>query len=494
MGNLLSRSSSRQVTTDIVQSWIVGLLYSNSFGIVATLIAASLAAYAVTTDAGRLIIAAICILGITAWRPLTVSLVTLIICQEINPKLGQIGLTVLGNEVYYTEVANLPLVFYFLVFAALSAFIRHNSVKARDAGSRKGPLLAISGFLAVIIVISLLDGLNLTSSLGQIGRPLLIFLAAWVISAYSRPESQSRFFVWAVYLAVVALAAAGIPAALSGGGLSLGGQLVYYDTATAAIAAAVLLGVLRVPKQSFVSLIFAAASAAVLVVSFRRSVLLALMVTVLMVGLLSPAFRRVMVRAVLWIFGLLIVGLMTVGSLLATFWDRMVASFQTIGGDGYDESTTGHIDDIAIGLEYALESPWGYGAGARPLPGLFTQGQTLYVHNEILLTWLRFGLIGLVILLLVITIFMLDSARVIFNRSWTYRRMEYAAAYFIPVYLIAAMTAPFMMTTSRWPALLGLVFGVLARAATRVDASLAVGEPMAPWPGTHRSSLRSAGQ
>ncbi|MCI0139983.1 hypothetical protein KNN17_00145 [Arthrobacter bambusae] len=431
-----------------------------------TIIIAAIGAFGATTSTGLMVIAAVVGCAALFWRPLLFSTLALVVCQEINPKFGQGGLTVLGYQFYFVEFGSLPIVFYFFVAAAVVAAIKYDWSDKLSAASDKRPLLVILIFLALSISIGLFAGLNIPSVFGQVARPLMLFLLAWLVGAYSPQEAGGKSLAVVVGLSMVGLAMVGLPVAATGGGLSLGGRLVYYDTATAAVAAAVLLAILRQRARSAVTVAAAICSAVVLLVSFRRSVLVALVLILLLTGLVNRAFRRVILRVIAVGTALVLLGLLTVQNLIVSFWDRIVSSYETLGGAASDESTQGHVDDIRIGLDYAFANPGGYGPASPQLPGFLTQGSSIYVHDEVLLNWLRFGLTGLVLSAVIIYIFTRTSFAVVLRPRLEFSTIFYCAAYFIPIYLIASFTAPFMMTTSRWPALLGIAFGILSRAST----------------------------
>lgn len=436
--------------------------FRNVLLVIAALAVAALAAYAATSGEGLAAIGILIVGMILAWRPLTAALLAFLIFQEISPRSGQSGLTIFGHQFYFVEFGQLPLAFFFIGIAAISVSVRHQFTDRLEGKSAKSPLIVVIVFLSASIVIGLLSGLGVASVFGQVARPLIVFVLAWQVGAFSRRELSGNSLPRSLSLGVLGLAAVGLPVALMGGGLSLGGQLVYYDTATAAIAGAVLLAIFRESRQSVASLTVALCAAIVLVVSFRRSVLVALVITVFATALMSRSFRKIMLKTVAACSGLILLGYTVIPGLLMSFWERIALSYETLDGTASDESTQGHVDDIRIGLDHALANPSGYGPASPQLPGLLTQGNTIYVHNEMLLNWLRFGLLGLLLSLLLILIFARSASEVLFKSDRQFSVVFHAAAYFVPIYLIASFTAPFMMTTVRWPALLGIALGILS--------------------------------
>lgn len=422
---------------------------------------AAVSGFVAASDLGKGFILLGALVVLVVWQPLVAVVIAVLVTQEISTSSGMTGPTILGNSVYFTELFNLPAFFYLLVIAAVSTMFKSlGSPKTWRVFQRD--LRGVWFFCIYVLIVALLNGLSLTSAVGQGVRPLLVLVLAWFVAAYSRLD-VSRALVLGGGGSIVLLACIGLPAALAGGGLSLGGQLVYYDTATAAAAGAVLLTVLRLPQWSPLSLIVGAAAAVVLLVSFRRSVLVALLLIILVTALISPALRKVLLRALLAGSVIVGTGLAVFPSLVTTFWERLLISYETLEGSAADSSTEGHVNDIAVGLGYALDKPWGYGPVSRQLPGLVTKEGTLYVHNEILLSWLKFGVGGLLLVIVLLVLFSESAWRVLRSKSLAFSAGRLSGAYFILIYTVACFTAPFMMTTTRWPVLLGISLGVLSR-------------------------------
>jgi O-antigen ligase len=129
------------------------------------------------------------------------------------------------------------------------------------------------------------------------------------------------------------------------------------------------------------------------------------------------------------------------------------------------DSSRGHVSDIKLGWKYATEHFWtGIGPRAPQLPGLAAnRAQRIYVHNEWLLDWLRFGLLAPLLVTALFGIIAGRSLRTLrhANSSTT----ERAAAVFglmVPVCLLAS---PFLSTSNRWPLLIGIAAGILCAPA-----------------------------
>ena len=87
------------------------------------------------------------------------------------------------------------------------------------------------------------------------------------------------------------------------------------------------------------------------------------------------------------------------------------------------------------------------------------QSGQLYVHNEYLLDWLRFGYPGLIAIVIPVAAGVVLAVRRL--RTQRLNAVQSAAAYLLLIAPVAAMSAAFF-DTSRWPAILGLAVGILS--------------------------------
>lgn len=410
---------------------------------------------------GNLVLMAVAGVGLLVWLPAPALILTLLLAQEVKSGFGFSGMTVFGAQLYFGLVGKVPMLVVVVGTAALAATIQ--LVLKRD-GTR---ILPPTVLLAITLAIGtgaagIAAGMDPTSALGQVARPFLLFLLAWTVGrSCGSNASTVRAAGFAAAAGIVLLAALGLPAALAGGSI-LSGQLVYYDTATAAIAGAILLAILRSEIISNGRIALAACSAIVLLVSFRRSVFLSLIIILTGLFIANKRSRKMVWRVLLWGGAFILAGGVLFPNLVSTFLDRLLASYATLEGTENDVSTAGHVDDITVGLRYAIENPWGYGPTSPQLTGLFVKTGSLYVHNELLLDWLRFGLVGLAVILAFFASTLVDTFKALRSGRQSPPLVVAAAAFFVPVFLIASVTAPFLTTTGRWPALLGLTTGILA--------------------------------
>lgn len=415
----------------------------------------------VISTTGQIAFAALVGFAFLAWQPTVVLILVLVMAQEVKPGASFSGMTTLGSDIYFALVAKFPLTVILLGLAAFVSLARKGQEQKEQRAF--SPTIVVAALLVFGTAVSgLVFQMDVASALGQVARPFLIFALGWIVGAsYGANPPVMRSASLAGAAAMIALAVTGLPAALVSGTAS-GEHLVYYDTATAAIAAACFLAVLRVKQLSRGHLAVAISTAVVLLVSFRRSVIISLVLTLVVALLVNKQYRGMAKRVAVWAVALVLVGMSTVPSLLSTFANRLAMSYATIQGAGEDVSTEGHLDDITVGLQHALAQPLGYGPQTPQLTGLFVQGGTIYVHNELLLDWLRFGLIGLLVVLALLISMLVDSFKVLRRDPGTVPVAVSAASFLMPIFVVASISAPFLTTTNRWPALLGLGAGILA--------------------------------
>ncbi|RIV36821.1 hypothetical protein D2L64_18635 [Micromonospora radicis] len=124
-------------------------------------------------------------------------------------------------------------------------------------------------------------------------------------------------------------------------------------------------------------------------------------------------------------------------------------------------STSGHLDDLRIGWEQVRANPWtGIGPLAPQLPGVAAdQAERIYVHNQLLQDWLRYGpLAPLLVVLFFVVAGLVALARLRDPDSDLVSRVSAAFCLIAPPCL---MTAPFLSETSRWPLVTGIMAGIL---------------------------------
>jgi O-antigen ligase len=140
------------------------------------------------------------------------------------------------------------------------------------------------------------------------------------------------------------------------------------------------------------------------------------------------------------------------------------------------ESSQGHLQDIRIAWSYVRKNFWtGIGPQHPQLPGLASDKTTvLYVHNEWLQDWLRFGPGAVLLVTAFLLIVAYLGARTLAGRKAP--PLQRAAAVFGLLTPICLLAFPYVSESAQWPLLLGVAAGILAAAPreaagdARVDA------------------------
>lgn len=127
------------------------------------------------------------------------------------------------------------------------------------------------------------------------------------------------------------------------------------------------------------------------------------------------------------------------------------------------ESTSGHLSDLRLGWAAVRADPWtGVGPLAPQLSGMAAQNaERVYVHNELLQTWLRYGPFAPLLVVLFLAAAALLAMRTI--RDPDSDGIVRSAAAFCLITPLCVMTAPFLSETSRWPLVVGIAAGIVAR-------------------------------
>lgn len=411
------------------------------------------------------VVAALAVLGLIAWWPIAVIVVLLLVAQEIDPDSGYDGLATLGHQLYF--MGRFPAMLPLAVVAAAVAFVRGRSLtKLRLTAAGKIALGIAAALVIVTGIVALIHGASLLSAFNQHSRPfaLLLFgvLLGLMLHVLPREVRMVQAGTAAAFYALLALAVVAVAVGWSADP-RISSYFLFYASALPAVASALLLALLLGDWGDARLVMATVAFAAVIITltSFRRNVWLAA-AAVLLIAVLVHRARRAILRRI---------GFMTVGlSLVLLVWpglraavsERVLGAIAVLGGQASDSSTQGHIADLVIGWSHVKRNFWtGIGPDAPQLPGFAASGSArIYVHNEWLLDWLRFGLIGPVLVTLLVALMVVMAVSVLRNDDGNL--VVRTAALFALIAPLCMMTAPFLSTTSGWPLLVGLSVGVLA--------------------------------
>jgi O-antigen ligase len=320
--------------------------------------------------------------------------------------------------------------------------------------------------------------------------PFATVLAAYLATdLWMRKRTTNRL---PMVLCIVVTLKAGIAAflVLQGRAATIDGQkfVVYYDAASPMLAAGILLVVSfgRLNWSRPLRALLFISTATIVVLSFRRSVWTAVLVGSIAIPLLqhnNGVLRRTIPSVIL----ALVVLLALPGSLRATLVGRVVSAAAVARGEGNEGPAVLHRGEIASGWKIATHHPIsGVGVNSPQLLPFRTATPTLYVHDEYLQTWLRFGIVGIALLLAMLVRAAVLSAGVL--RRGANSEGLVAAALCLTMSIPIA-TAPFLTSTSRWPAMFGIAFAVVARTSVQghrtalrhfAGANQMVGRPCLP--------------
>jgi O-antigen ligase len=449
---------------------------SQTAAIIAGALLAAGAGLAISTGHNSLLLeAAVAAAGTAAlvrWPALTI-LALLILCQEDEPTAGGFGaggsgLLFIGHQLYYKNFSRVSLLTLVAIVACARVAVINPPRRLRSISLF---LVALMGFWYIATV--WIGGSALTSAINQDARFALLFVLAFVIGAWAGeqedwPQRCISLMLWGFSL----LALIGGYLAASGQGQAQTGlNIIFYDSATGAVAGAVVLAVVLAPRAARTARIWWLGGAALLVVvlSSRRNVWAA-MIVALLVGLVVARNRaRLVMRGLVGLAAIVTGVAIFAPSVLTEVGHQLSAIWQASQGSAADTSTQGHLSDISTGIKAVLAHPLsGVGANGQ-LAGLVVEepGQ-LYIHNQILESWLRFGIVGGMLVIAVLAS-LVARALPVLRRHSDDISISWAALLLIMV-PVAVMTAPFFTETQRWPTLMGLAAGLLAakRAATAV--------------------------
>lgn len=411
--------------------------------------------------------------------------------QEAVP-LAVVGpMTTIGSQSFYA--GKVPLYLILSITAAVVVGLR-----LRAQGAPKLTRIAwvaiglIVGLALVMIVAGLIDGQSLFSAINQNARPCFAVFAGVVVGVGLRtlPPDESRRIVWITAVTMIALAVGAFVMAIFD--LPADGRVsrfyVYGDSALPALAVAIVFALVVTRRRWDWRLgLVTAASLVIVVFSFRRGVWLSAAFPVLAALVLFSARLRSARRIAVGLAALAVF-VIAVPGLGADVTTRLVGGppRHTIGiggrqiddpsGDVAAGSAEGHVEDLKLGWHLVQENFWtGLGPRAPQPEGLAAKASTrIYVHNEWLLDWLRYGPIA-ALLVVAFAVVLMWMAVASFRRRGS-PLVEPTAALFALSTPANLMLFPFLTTTVRWPLLVGLAIGVLGLA--RVE------EPLEP--GRHR--------
>ncbi len=400
------------------------------------------------------------------WPALTI-VSLLIVCQELDPAqgfggAGASGLLFLGHQVYFQTAARFSL----LTLVVLLGLGRV-AISAHPVRPRRTAVVIVLGLGAYVTACLWADGTSLTSALNQDARFAILFGASFAIgvaAAGSREWARGAVPVLQWVLSAMVLIGMYLAATGQGDG-QLGTSVIFYDSAMGAIAGAVVLAAVITPaaERSWRIWWLAGAGLIIVVLSARRNVWAA-MVVALLLGLIVIRNRARLAIRVIAAAAVVFLGLAVVApSVVSGIGHQLSAIWGATQGTAADASVQGHLSDVSIGWDAVKASPIsGVGPNGH-VAGLVVEGSgPLYIHNQVLESWLRFGLLGAILVTAAQVVFVVQGLtamrrpQIDFTGRW--------AAMLLVMAPVAMLTAPFLTNTQRWPAILGFAAGLVAPA------------------------------
>ena len=244
---------------------------------------------------GLLIVAAM-----MRWPALTI-VALLIICQELRPSPGFGGpsaspLLFLGHQVYFQNFARIS----GLTLVVLLGLGRV-AIGVRASQPRRIAALLPLGLGLYYIALLWDQGTSLTTAINQDARFAILFGACFAIGAFAAGSREwTRNAIPVLQWVLTAMALIGLYLAASGQGFGgAGTTIIFYDSATSAIAGAAVLAACLTPvaERNWRTWWLASAGLIVVVLAARRNVWAAMIVALLLGLIVNRRRARLVLRA-----------------------------------------------------------------------------------------------------------------------------------------------------------------------------------------------------
>ncbi len=308
-----------------------------------------------------------------------------------------------------------------------------------------------------------------TNSLAAV-LPWLLILVTYALAIRMLREPGGRAELARVIAgALILKGLLGLAVLLTTQGAVVDGQryVVYYDAALPMVAGMTIVAFLlasRHPVPWRKVILFLAGT--IVVFSFRRSVWSAMAVAVVVLPLVRQ--RTIVVRRILAVATVsALVFLLLPASIKHAAFSRIGSAVSVAQGTGDEESAQHHKKDVERGYRIAQENAWkGVGVRAPQRREFAYQNiNRVYVHNDPLQVWLRLGLPGIVLYLMLLAVLCWRGIGTL-RRGGALSILDAGCATYAVVCLVAVMPAPFISDTTRWPVFIGVVAAVLRTSAT----------------------------
>jgi O-antigen ligase len=361
-----------------------------------------------------------------------------------------------GSNLYQANMFGFRVIALAAILGAAVSFIRRRP--------------KLSNHLALLLVcatawtccLGLSQGVSLKHAVTA-ATPWLLLLCGYVVGASVRADRSLQKALTRTLAVILALKSAiALSVFLRGTSQAVGGlSVVYYDSFTPYLGGAALLAAITSRDKRGLRAFFAITGAILLGTSIRRNVIFALVGALLLLGARRSS-RRIVIKAAAGC-ALTVLVLSFVAPAVTNAASRSIAgAFDTTAGGNQDSSTQGHLNDLSIGREVVAQGPWfGVGVYAQAQPGLVvSDGGNLYIHDEYLQTWARYGLPGIVVLLGCLTCFVRRAWRSLANPPDSV--LGGISALLLLALPISLVFFPQVSALTRFDLLVGVLAGTLA--------------------------------
>lgn len=363
-----------------------------------------------------------------------------------------------GSEFFSMTALGIRLPLLVILIGMVCVMLRHRRTMPL------APMLLISSLVLWSSALATLQGYDLRGAVGA-ATPWILVLSGYILGSFiSSGENRRAQIVWIAAVLIFIKAVVGVYVFAKGeaipdpSGLA---AVVYYDSTLSYVAMTFLVAWMYMTIRQRPATVLMVSSAVVILVAMRRNVIAATVWALILVTLLKGQWKQV-IRLVVGI--ILMVGVAWIllpGPLanIAGGFERSISTLLT--GEG-DSSTTGHLNDIEVGIDLIRQSPiWGIGVYPPPQPGLVVGKSThLYIHNEVLQSWARYGVIGVGILIFLIGLGIVYAIRILAKGPSDF--LGAASAVFFVACPIPLMFFPHLSTLVRFAFFTGLFLAILS--------------------------------
>ena len=361
-----------------------------------------------------------------------------------------------GSNLYHAQVGGLRLIVLIAVAAALISLLRRKQRIWRLAGVLIGLLIVWSFALAMTQGSGVKGALTATVPWTVLGAGLLLGSAIRGSSSLQ----QATTLCLAVLLGLKALVACYVY--VRGGAMPIGDvEVVYYDSSLSLFAGSAAIAALLCRKRGFVGYSFLLSGGVLIALSMRRNVVLSLLFVVLLLIAMHSS-RTAVIRTVGGLAAAILVLWVAVPHVTTAAERSLAAGMTALTSGSGDSSTVGHVQDLHSGYSLVRSSPvLGVGAYSAARDSfVVASSSNLYIHDEYLQTWARFGLPAALLLVILLGAAAVRAIRLLRRPATTL--LTLTAGVFVVATPVALIFFPHVSTLTRFDLLIGVAIGLLS--------------------------------